>query len=487
MFWSLPLGPARLERPTNPFRYPFEHFLQPAYLVRSTSPVIPVEAAKAGDIQVVAARELGAAPYPGITVDLDPLVDLPSVESVVAAARVRASRPLPHVRELILIASPPSPDATTLRNLTGLESLYALNTVGEMDLEALNGPQMRKFAFDHWRITSIQPLERMTGLEQLSAKLFRDPLDAVGQMANLKYLHIWGPAKGWAKLARCTLLEEAHLIDVDIANLKRWNSWKRLRVLTLSGRGVKSLGGLESLENVETLTLLNTRTDELKPLRELPRLASLMVRMPAAGLDLESIAQVPELRSLVIDDSSNSDADIFRIPTLKPIEKAGALGEVLLRCAIADGDLTPLAKLPQLRKVTLASYIGADVEALRAARPDIEINHTLPDPKWAKLKERVGRIMIQRPGEGMEQWSIFESLAELLNVSTNYAAENLIKREIKKRDSRLAKRLHWDTEGGAVGVTADAEVDIRSVAEIINDIIASRPSYGSHPTDGPTR
>jgi hypothetical protein len=238
---------------------------------------------------------------------------------------------------------------------------------------------------------------------------------------------------------------------------------------------VKSLSGLENLETLEALTLLNTRTNELKPLRELRRLTSLTLRMPAVGVDLESISQVPMLHSLEIDDCSNTDADMFRIPTLKPIEKAVALGEVLLRCIIEDRDLTPLAKLPHLRKVKLASYIGADVEALRKARPDLEIDYTPPDPKWAKLKERVGWITIQRPGEGLKVWSIFESLAELLNVSTNYAAECLIKKDVKKRSPDLARRLHWDTEGGAVGISAYAEADIRSVAEIINQIIASPP------------
>jgi len=475
MFSSLPLGPERLKRPQTPFRYTFDHFLDYVFLVRSTSLVIPIEAVQAGDVQVLAARETGFVPTPDFVIDLDPLAGFPSVESVVASAQVRASRPLPHIRELLLINSPAVPDAATLRNLTGLESLHAVDGVGKVDLDALPGPQMRRLAFDHWRSTHFQALQRMTGLEQLSANLFRDPLDAVGRMANLRYLRLRGPAKGWAKLAGCTLLEEAHLIDVDIANLKRWNFWQRLRVFTISGRGVKSLSGLENLAGVEMLTLLNTRTNALTPLRELPRLASLTLRMPAAGLDLESIAQVPGLRFLEIDDASNSDSDMFRIPTLKPLDKAATLEEILFRCTIEDRDLTPLAKLPRLRKVKLASYIGADVEALRAARPDIEIDYTPPDSKWEKLKERVGRITIQRPGEGLEVWSIFESLAELLRVSTNYAAESLIKREVKKRNPDLAKRLDWDTEGGAVGISADAEADIRSVAEIINHIIASLP------------
>lgn len=474
MFWSLPLGPARLERPETPFRYTFEHFLDLAFLVRSASRLIPIEAVAAGDVQVLAACEQGKTGT--LVIDLDALADFPTVESVVVSTRIRAGREIPNIRELLFCSGASFPDATTLRHLTGLEALYS--TFGSdvrLDLDAIPAGQMRKLAVNRWLTKSLAPLEKMTQLEQLKADLFRDPLDAVAGMKNLKYLSIKGPAKGWAKLRECTLLEEAHFIDVQIANLRRWNTWKRLRRFTLSGRGVQSLSGLEKLESLEVLTLLNTRTTELKPLRELPRLASLTLRMPAAGLDLESIARIPRLRSLTIDDSSNSDSDIFRIATLKPIDKAAALVEVLLRCNVEDGDLTPLARLPQLRKVKLASYIGADVAALRAARPDIEIDYTPPDPKWAKLKERVGRITIQRPGEGLKEWSIFESLAELLNVSTNYAAESLIKREVKKRTPDLAKRLHWDTEGGAVGVSADAEADIRSVAEIINHIVASPP------------
>src|SRR5258706_3374055 len=476
MFWKLASGPERLKRPQTPSVYTFEYLQQPAFLVKCKAPVIPIEAVQTGDTQVVAARQLGvmAKSEQDDTIDLDSLADFPSVESVIASTRVRASRPLPHIRELLLIASPHLPDAATLRNLSGLQSLHAHHTFGKLDLDALNGPQMRKLAFDRWRTGGVHALDRMPALEQLSAKLFRDPLDAVGRMTNLKLLHIWGPAKGWARLAGCTLLEEAHLIDVAIANLERWKSWKRLRVLTLSGRGVKSLRGLENLESLESLILLNTRTNDLKPLRELPRLNSLTLRMPAAGVDLESIARIPQLRFLDIDDSSSSDTDMFRVPSLAPIKEAAALAEVRLSCTIEDRDLIPLAALPQLRKVKLATYIGADVEALRAARPDVEIDYTPPDPKWDKLKERVGRITIHKPGEGNEEWSIFESMAEALHVSTKYAAENLIKREVKKRDSALAMRLNWDTEAGGVCVFADAEADIRSVAEVVNQVLALR-------------
>ncbi len=467
----------RLERPASVFRYTFEHFARAGQRQADGSPVstqlsvVPIEAVAAGDVQVLAASEQGKQRTP--VIDLDVLADFPTVESVVASTRLQAGRGLPEIRELLLHPTGPLPDASTLRNLTGLESIYALAHSGNsrLDLDALPAGQMRKLAFNRWLTGSLAALERMTALEQLKADLFRDPLDAVARMTDLKFLHILGPAKGWAKLRECTLLEEAHLIHVQIANLRRWNTWKRLRRFTLAGRGVKSLEGLGSVEQLEQLTLLNLRMEDLTPLREMSRLTELTLRMPAGGVDLASVAAVPGLRSLVIDDAALTDSESLRLPTLKPLATASALEELTLFCGVEDGDLSPLAEISGLRRLRLGPGIGGGVEALRAARPDMRIDYTPTDPKWAKLKERVGKIMIQRPGEGMEQWSIFESLAPGLNLATNYAAEGLIRKEVKKRNSELAKRLVWDTEAGAVGVYADSESDIRAVAEIINDLL----------------
>jgi hypothetical protein len=477
---SLPLGPERTRRPDSIFRYTFEHF---ASGLRRTSngnpphtqlPVVPIEAVAIGDVQVLAACEPGKERTP--VIDLDVLADFPSVESIIASTCVEASRDLPNIRELLVTPWGPLPSAATLRHLTGLESLYALPTHGNsrLDLEAVPLAQMRNLAFTRWLTKSLAPLERMTGLEQLRVDLFREPLDPIARMKNLTYLSVHGPAKGWAKLRECTLLEEAHLIDVQIANLRRWNTWTRLRSLVLSGRGVKSLAGLESLQQLERLTLLNLRMDDLSPLRDLARLSELTLRMPLAGVDLGSVAALPQLRTLAIDDAALTDSDTLRIPTLQPLANGSALEELTLFCTVEDGDLTPVVKLPRLRKLSLGPRIGGDVDALRAARPDILIDYTAIDPKWEKLKERVGKIAIQRPGEGLKQWSIFESLAPGLNLATNYAAESLLKKEVKRRNPDLAKRLSWDTEGGAMAVYADGEPDIRAVAEIINDLLRNR-------------
>jgi hypothetical protein len=423
VFLSLPLGPERLIRPSQLVRYEFAH-------QGTNASIIPIEAVAGGDTQVLAARE---AFQDGTTViNLDVLSGFPSVESVVASTRIEATRPLPNIKELLLHPWTPMPSAETLRNLPNLEVLYAWATHGRhrLDLGALNGPRMRKLAFNRWLTNNVEALDNMTGLQRLAATLFREPLDAVGRMSGMRHLTIRGPARGWSKLADCTLLEEAHLIDVQVANLKRWNRWKQLRVLILSGRGIKSLEGMEAFQNLETLTLLNTRTDQLSPLRKLPRLRVLTLRMPAAGVDLESIAAIPGLRVLTIDDDA-------RLPTLKPLEKAPALEEVSLTCIVEDGDLTPVAGLP--------------------GRRDIRVLDS--------------RIEVHPPQEGMTQWSLFESLAERLNLETNYAAEKMIRREVRKRDPALVRRLDWDTEAGAVGIFADNESDMRTVADLVNELV----------------
>jgi hypothetical protein len=197
-------------------------------------------------------------------------------------------------------------------------------------------------------------------------------------MHDLEYLRLRGPAKGWVKLRDCTRLEEAHLIEVQIANLRRWNTWSQLRTLTLAGRGVKSLAGLESCQSLEQLTLLNLRMNDLAPLREMPRLTTLQLRM-ADTVDLESVASVGGLRTFVID-SSRRDGEPVRLQSLRPLARAAALEEVvLLQTLIEDGDLLPLADLKSLKKVRLASTIGADVGKLRAARPDV-LFHTGYNP-----------------------------------------------------------------------------------------------------------
>src|ERR1051326_552776 len=419
---ALPLGAARLVRPPAIRRYRFDNLLQRPFatpLFRSEArehsqagqplPVVPIEAVAPGDTQVWAAREPTRVDSPVIA--LDALADFPSVESVLASTPVRVGRSLPGVRELLVIGHDMAPEPATLKNLPALESLYFPRrlSAARVDLEHLPAQSMRHLAVSHWIARSLEPLARMPGLRQLEVQFFRESLEPVAGMTGLTFLNILGPAKAWAALRDCTQLEEASFIEVQLANMKRWNTWTRLRSLCLGGRGLQSLVGIEACVALESLLLINFRTADLSPLRELPRLAELGFRMPGRSLDLASVAAVPALRRLEIEDSAVTERDVARLPTLAPLSGASHLEEVvLLGTRIEDGDLMPLAGLERLRNVRLGSDIGCDVEKLRAARPDLTIHYTPPEPS-APPGERVGQVSVHPPVKGVPQWWAFDT------------------------------------------------------------------------------
>jgi hypothetical protein len=297
-----------------------------------------------------------------------------------------------------------------------------------------------------------------------------DSVEPVSELHNLTYLRISG-GKGWASLRSCVQLDEAHLIDVRMANLRRWNTWKRLRHLVLAGSGLKSLAGIEAMERLETLTLIMVAVDDLSPIRELLNLREVTFRYVRGCRDLTGLVRLPELRRLTIDQSVVSDRDIVHIETLRPLAAFPHLEEVvLLGTAIDDGDLSPLAELPDLRKVRLGSHSGADVERLRLARPDLVIEYTAPPAKSNDLTERIGQVTIRHPGGGSNVWSIYDDLAGALNVETNYAAEQQVRRVLKKLAPEVLRRIDFDTEAGGVGIYAKTEADIRTVATILGGL-----------------
>jgi hypothetical protein len=410
-------------------------------------------------------------------VDLDRLVEIPSVESIIGCAGVRSGQDLPSIREFLQGPFGELPDAATLRRLTGLTDLYApgigFRTV--LDLSALPAEQMRKLAFTHHMSRNLEALTRMRGLVSLHAELLKEPLDPIAAMPVLRRLKITGPAKGWAKLRDLFELESASFSNVQMANLKRWDTWTSLRELVLGGRGLKSLAGLEASQNLEILLLANVDVSDLAPLGALPHLTTLVLRMPAGAVDLASISRIRALRRLVIEVYASSDREILRLPGLAPLADAHDLEELELLCVhLEDGSLKPLAELPRLQRVSLGQHSGADVDGLRAARPDLLVEHQEPTPRHPELELVVGKVIAHRPGNGVNKWWIFEDLATALSTATNYAAEKRLRQAVKARDRQLACRLEWDTEAGGIGIYAGSEADIRAVAEIIDALIEGR-------------
>jgi hypothetical protein len=129
-------------------------------------------------------------------------------------------------------------DTETLEKLPGIESLYlplVLPGNKPLDLGRLPFLSMRHLAISHWNVQDLAPLGKMTRIRQLDVEMFHESLEPVSRMDRLTYLKVLGPAKSWGSLGTCTELIEAILIGVQMASMKRWNTWKQLRWLCLGG------------------------------------------------------------------------------------------------------------------------------------------------------------------------------------------------------------------------------------------------------------
>jgi hypothetical protein len=470
-------GPARRRRPAVVERVTFAELISPATHHRvPEGRLVPIEAARPGDEQVLAARFPKTFGSP--LIDLDVLAGLPSVRSVIASAAVRARHPLPSLRELFLVDSAPVPDAATFASLPELASLFALVAPyrPQLDVGALPAASLRELAVARACLPSLDVLAGLGGLRRLVID-FAGPGDSVrplGALRELVQLDMTARrAIGWAALGACAALEDVRLDGLGTADLRPFRTWSALRRLVLSGAGPKSLAGVEALDSLEHLHLGMMAVGDLGPARGLPRLASVRLYGMRNVRDLGPLGALPALRVLRVEAAGVEDGDLVHVATLGPLAAAEALEEVVLDGAIVDdGDLSPLASLPNLRRVLVYGELEAAVARLRRARPDVEVRHERsPVPPRGT---RPGIVTVHPPAPGIEGWWIREDLTGPLGAPTNHDAERLLRRALASEDAALLRRLTFDTEAGAVDVQARTEADARSVAALISRLAHAR-------------
>ena len=83
----------------------------------------------------------------------------------------------------------------------------------------------------------------------------------------------------------------------------------------------------------------------------------------------------------------------------------------------------------------------------------------------------IGKITVHFPDHSSKEFFIFEDLASLFNLETNYEAEIFIKKRMK--DSGVTKKVDVDSESDFISIrTRDASV-ILEIAVLINEIASS--------------
>jgi len=461
----------RRQRPATTRRLTFEELATPGPTFRDTRYLIPIECVESGDVQVFAARavRLGEA-----TIDLDPLAALPTVRSIVASTTVQARTPLPHISELLLFGNTPLPDEQTLRNLPGLVRLWAGWAPGKppLALEALPEGLEALGICRHslgWVKSPSPRFASLTRFTKLRALTLNDcwPQDSVASLADLTglvQLRSNAPL-GWSALRTCTELEDVAAIRPRLANLRSLKTWTRLRRLTITGSGVRSLAGLEALTGLEELRLIMMAVDDLSPLADLVRLREIELTGLTRAHDLTPLGRLTSLRRLAIARAGIEYRDIVHVDSLRPLAGAKALEELTMTAAVVDDrDLVPLLELPSLRKVRLSGELGDAVDRFRTARPEVDVAWFQPGPPPGA---RVGAVFVRPPAEGIPSWWIREDLTELFKVQTNADAEQRLRTALAAEAPAVLDRLSFDTEGDAVCVNAPSDEDARLVAGVI--------------------
>lgn len=91
--------------------------------------------------------------------------------------------------------------------------------------------------------------------------------------------------------------------------------------------------------------------------------------------------------------------------------------------------------------------------------------------KGVKLMEShicIGKITVYLPDHSSKEFFIFEDLATLFNLESNYAAESFIKKRIK--ENGITKKISIDSESDSVSIRTRNASAILEIAILINEI-----------------
>lgn len=456
-----------LRRPERVRRLTFEDAWRVGGENAAAAGVVPLELLEDGDRQAGVFVERPAAPGRhdwGPPTSLDALAGRPDVDSVVGIGPVVARVPLPGVRELVAGLA----DDETLRNLPNLEWLSVHEAVGGGALDPGAIP-----ASVRWLLCGVGTFgspeavaDRLPDLERLRMRGFWNgrSIEPLAPLSGLRWLHV-DPGKGLQHLGKLEALERLELDLVDgpkLTGLTRLRKLTRLRSLRLVGSGVRGLDGLGDLAALEELDLERAAVAELAPLAGHPALASVRIEHPRGLTDLTPLGALPTLRRLVVRFGGVGPR--VEVPSLEWLRAAGALEELELSGVDASGaDPAPLYGLERLRAVKLVGRFAAGERELREGlrAQDVELFCDGEPP----ARTAVGPVSYVRLDDGT--WSIFEDATLPLGVDTNYEAEERVRGAIRDEDGELHDRLTFDSEAGALSITAQSENDIRRAAEMV--------------------
>lgn len=175
--------------------------------------------------------------------------------------------------------------------------------------------------------------------------------------------------------------------------LDRLKQLSNLTVLWASGITPQLVDALPAASKLRAINLYQVGRTELAAVGRLSSLEHLLIGWANHLVDLSWLAQLPRLRTLVIEDAFRLDLDtlprlpslqafqlgggiwkVLKLPSLAPIRRLPGLRFLSLNAlTVADGSLSPLGDLPELQSLHTANIFSVEESARLAARhPDID-------------------------------------------------------------------------------------------------------------------
>ncbi len=228
-----------------------------------------------------------------------------------------------------------------LRYFTGLKEL-ALDVADITDLSPLTDLPLEKLSLRKSNITDISALSSLTSLKALY--LSDNPLtdiSVVTRLSSLEQLNIMNTAVTEIDLLAESRLQELNCIGTRVTDYSCIASMPDLRRLNISQANEADIALINTLTQLEILTLYDSRLSSLNEISGLKRLFSLDISACYPIDGLEAVSNFPNLDYLCI---SNTD-----ITDLSPL--TGLLKLSVLELSYAPvSDFSPLADCPKLHQ-----------------------------------------------------------------------------------------------------------------------------------------
>jgi hypothetical protein len=309
--------------------------------------------------------------------------------------------------------------------------------------------------FDASQVSGIEPIAGLTRLRRL--RIENQTFESIAPLTaatGLRWLAI-GWWKGMDRLGSLTELEHVELNEGTVSSLRSFREWRRVRSLTIFGRRLKSIAGIERFEALEDLFLYNTAVADLAPLAVTAGLRRLRLDMPTKVADFAPIGRLERLESLIVNFKGARSA---AVPRLADLSRLRNLHDLALIKADGEG-WRFLLDLPDLRRIQLFGSVDADApDLIRRRFPGARVDVRPVTP-------RSPSVDVKRLPDG--GYSIYADLSDLLGVNDNFEAEKRLRGRLSQADPDLLDRLEFDSEADALSVVGSSEADLRRVLALL--------------------